>query len=66
MSKIPTDLQWEDLANKIKAKADASSIPTVVQTTGSSTASVMSQKAVTDIIGNVEAALNVINNGTGA
>lgn len=35
----------------------------VVQTTGQSTTDVMSQKAVTDIIGNVEAALNVINNG---
>lgn len=39
---------------------------TVVQTTGQSTTDVMSQKAVTDIIGNVESALNVINNGTGA
>lgn len=35
----------------------------VVQTTGQSTTDVMSQKAVTDIIGNVEAALNAINNG---
>ena len=38
----------------------------VVQTTGQSTTDVMSQKAVTDIIGNVESALNVINNGNGA
>lgn len=38
---------------------------TVVQTTGQSTTDVMSQKAVTDIIGNVESALNTINNGTG-
>lgn len=37
--------------------------PTVVQTTGQSTTDVMSQKAVTDIIGDVEAALNAINNG---
>lgn len=37
--------------------------PTVVQTTGQSTTDVMSQKAVTDIIGNVETALNTINNG---
>ena len=37
----------------------------VVQTTGQSTTNVMSQKAVTDIIGDVETALNVINNGTG-
>lgn len=38
---------------------------TVVQTTGQSTTDVMSQKAVTDIIGDVESALNTINNGTG-
>ena len=37
---------------------------TVVQTTGQSTTDVMSQKAVTDIIGDVESALNIINNGT--
>lgn len=30
MSKVPTDLQWADLANRIKAKADASAIPTDV------------------------------------
>lgn len=40
--------------------------PNVVQTTGSSTTDVMSQKAVTDIIGDVESALSQINNGTGA
>lgn len=38
----------------------------VVQTTGQSITNVMSQKAVTDIIGNVETALNAINNGNGA
>lgn len=37
---------------------------TVVQSTGQSTTDVMSQKAVTDIIGDVETALNIINNGT--
>lgn len=37
--------------------------PIVVQTTGQSTTNVMSQKAVTDIIGDIEEALNVINNG---
>lgn len=37
---------------------------TVVQTTGQSTTDVMSQKAVTDIIGDVETALNLINNGS--
>ena len=39
--------------------------PVVVQTTGQSTTDVMSQKAVTDIIGNIESALHVINNGGG-
>jgi hypothetical protein len=39
---------------------------TVVQTTGQSTTDVMSQKAVTDIIGDVESALNTINIGAGA
>ena len=38
--------------------------PTVVQVTGSSTTDVMSQKAVTDIIGDIASALNAINNGT--
>lgn len=37
----------------------------VVQTTGQSTTAVMSQKAVTDIVGNVETALHTINNGSG-
>lgn len=40
--------------------------PTVVQTTGQSTTDVMSQKAVTDIIGNVETILQTLNSGTGA
>ena len=39
--------------------------PKVVQTTGQSTDYVMSQKAVSDIIGDIESALHVINNGTG-
>ena len=39
--------------------------PTVVQTTGQSTTDVMSQKAVTDIIGDIESALHAINNGGG-
>ena len=30
MAKVPTDLQWADLANRIKAKADSSAIPTAV------------------------------------
>lgn len=40
--------------------------PTVVQVTGSSTTNVMSQKAVTDIIGDVESALHTVNNGGSA
>ena len=40
--------------------------PTVVQTTGQSTTDVMSQKAVTDIIGDVETILQTLNSGTGA
>lgn len=40
--------------------------PTVVQTTGQSTTDVMSQKAVTDIIGDIESALHAINNGGNA
>lgn len=39
---------------------------TVVQTTGTSTTAVMSQNAVTVLIGDIESALNIINNGTGA
>lgn len=35
------------------------------QTTGTSTTDVMSQKAVTDILGDIETALHTINNGTG-
>lgn len=38
--------------------------PTVVQTTGSSTTDVMSQKAVTDIIGDVESTLHTLNYGS--
>lgn len=40
--------------------------PTVVQTTGQSTTDVMSQKAVTDIIGNVATILQTLNSGNGA
>ena len=39
---------------------------TVVQTTGQSTTDVMSQKAVTDLIGNVETFLQTLNSGNGA
>lgn len=40
-------------------------MPTLVQTTGQSTTSVMSQKAVSDIIGNVEAILETLTTGSG-
>ena len=55
-----------DAGKYLKANGTWDSVnagPTVVQTTGQSTTDVMSQKAVTDIVGDVEAALNVINNG---
>lgn len=39
---------------------------TVVQTTGESTTDVMSQKAVTDLVGDVETILATLNSGTGA
>ena len=39
--------------------------PTVVQTTGQSTTNVMSQKAVTDIIGDIETILQTLTTGTG-
>lgn len=44
----------------------SAAVPTIVQTTGQSTTSVMSQKAVTDIIGNVETILQTLNSGNGA
>ena len=50
--------QWYE-----KTVSGGGSSITVVQTTGQSTTDVMSQKAVTDIIGDVETALNTINNG---
>lgn len=44
----------------------SATVPAVVQTTGQSTTDVMSQKAVTDIIGDVETILQTLNSGTGA
>lgn len=41
-------------------------VVTIVQTTGQSTTSVMSQKAVTDIIGDIETILQTLTTGTGA
>lgn len=56
----PTTYTWTEVG------AGGGSGPTVVQTTGNSTTDVMSQDAVTRIIGNVASALNVINNGSNA
>ena len=50
----------------IKNKPTIPSAVTIVQTTGQSTTSVMSQKAVTDIVGDVETILHTINNGGNA
>lgn len=56
MSKIPTDLQWTDLTNRIKAKADATAIPTKVSDlnndSGYQTASDV-QTAITTAIGGI-------------
>lgn len=63
---------FNDLTNRPKyngttmsGTTDIPAAPSVVQTTGQSTTEVMSQKAVTDIIGTVDSALNAVNNGTG-
>lgn len=40
--------------------------PSILQATGSSTTDVMSQKAVTDLVGNVETILQTLNSGNGA
>lgn len=40
-------------------------VPSVVQATGTSTTSVMSQKAVTDLVGSIDIALTALNTGTG-
>ena len=42
------------------------SVPTVEQSTGQSTTAVMSQKTVTDLVGNVESILQTLNSGNGA
>lgn len=62
-----TYYRWNASTNQFDFVGEISggSSVNVVQTTGTSTTDVMSQKAVTDIIGNVESALNTINNGTG-
>ena len=63
---------FNDLSNRPKYNSSAMTgntniplVPTVVQTTGSSTTNVMSQKAITDILGDVESQLSAINVGGG-
>lgn len=57
-----------DAGEFLKADGTWAAPPTVTvsQTTGQSTTEVMSQKAVTDIIGNVESILQTLNSGNGA
>lgn len=58
---------WRKMSEvRLALYSDIPTVPTVVQTTGQSTTDVMSQKAVTDIIGNVETILQTLNNGGGA
>lgn len=40
-------------------------VPVVVQSTGVSTTEVMSQKAVTDIVGDIDSLLTQLDTGTG-
>lgn len=47
-------------------RGDVSPMPTIAQTTGQAIDQVMSQKAVTDLIGNVETILQTLNSGNGA
>lgn len=63
---LPTPESRKELYLNAIAEGGGGSSINVVQTTGQSTTDVMSQKAVTDIVGNVETALHAINNGTGA
>lgn len=58
---------WRKMSEvRLALYSDIPTVPTVVQTTGQSTTDVMSQKAITDIIGNVETILQTLNNGGGA
>lgn len=61
-----TTVSYSNGTYTISATGGGGGGPTVVQTTGQSTTDVMSQKAVTDIIGNVETILRTLNSGTGA
>lgn len=61
-----TTVSYSNGTYTISATGGGGGGPTVVQTTGQSTTDVMSQKAVTDIIGNVETILRTLNSGNGA
>ena len=61
-----TTVSYSNGTYTISATGGGGGGPTVVQTTGQSTTDVMSQKAVTDIIGNVETILQTLNSGNGA
>ena len=64
-----TDLKKEAIAGKIKLFVEGD-VPggniNVVQTTGTSTEDVMSQNAVTTLIGDIETILQTLTTGTGA
>lgn len=66
VSELPTPESRKELYLNAIAQGGGGGSINVVQTTGQSTTDVMSQKAVTDIVGDVESALHTINNGTGA
>ena len=60
---MSTYYRWDASTGQFTYIGGSAPNPAVVQTTGQSTTDVMSQKAVTDIIGDIESALNIINNG---
>lgn len=62
---MSTYYRWDASTGQFTYIGGSAPNPAVVQTTGQSTTDVMSQKAVTDIIGNIESSLEEINNGGG-
>ena len=62
-TRLATDLSNIDAAGEERIKEIAA--PSIVQTTGQSTTDIMSQKAVTDLVGNVENVLATLNHGEG-
>lgn len=66
--KVALESMWADLASKVKSKADASTVPSVVQTTGTSTTDVMSQDVATKMVyvGGTSSTKNNICIGEGA